>query len=129
MAGRSRFPSARPARHPGRYLRGTPLPRHSNTPSGTRQAARPAGGTGEERERAGLPVALERCKALVGHAPLRDIVREAIDAIERQCIVTALELAHDNRALAAGILGLSRQSLYVKLRRYGVGKPGAGARP
>jgi DNA-binding protein Fis len=30
-------------------------------------------------------------------------------------------MTHNNRALAAQFLGLSRQSLYVKLRRYGLG--------
>ena len=30
-------------------------------------------------------------------------------------------LAGNNRASAAEMLGLSRQSLYVKLRRYGIG--------
>jgi len=30
-------------------------------------------------------------------------------------------LTNDNRASAAEMLGLSRQSLYVKLRRYGIG--------
>ena len=32
-----------------------------------------------------------------------------------------LELTGDNRAAAAEMLGLSRQSLYVKLKRFGVG--------
>jgi DNA-binding NtrC family response regulator len=41
--------------------------------------------------------------------------------IERLCIEAALELTADNRASAAEMLGLSRQSLYVKLRRYGLG--------
>ena len=40
--------------------------------------------------------------------------------IERMCIVSALELTHNNRASAAEMLGLSRQSLYVKLRRFGI---------
>ena len=31
----------------------------------------------------------------------------------------------DNRASAALLLGLSRQSLYVKLRRYGMVSPGS----
>jgi DNA-binding NtrC family response regulator len=42
--------------------------------------------------------------------------------IERLCIEAALELSNDNRATAADLLGLSRQSLYVKLRRYGLGE-------
>jgi DNA-binding NtrC family response regulator len=42
------------------------------------------------------------------------------DLIERLCIEAALELTRNNRASAAEMLGLSRQSLYVKLRRYGL---------
>jgi DNA-binding protein Fis len=30
-------------------------------------------------------------------------------------------MTKDNRAMAAQLLGLSRQSLYVKLRRFGIG--------
>ena len=60
---------------------------------------------------------------LVGRVPLRDIVRETTDLIEELCIEAALELTGDNRAAAAEMLGLSRQSLYVKLRRFGVGEP------
>jgi DNA-binding NtrC family response regulator len=38
--------------------------------------------------------------------------------IEKMCIQSALELTGNNRASAAEMLGLSRQSLYVKLRRF-----------
>lgn len=48
-------------------------------------------------------------------------MREAADVVERLCIEAALNLTGDNRASAAEILGLSRQSLYVKLRRHGLG--------
>ena len=41
--------------------------------------------------------------------------------MERHFIEAALELTGDNRASAAEMLGLSRQSLYVKLRRFGMG--------
>lgn len=58
---------------------------------------------------------------LVGRKSLRDIVRESADVIEELCIEAALELTNDNRASAADLLGLSRQSLYAKLRRYGLG--------
>ena len=58
---------------------------------------------------------------LVGRVPLRDIVREATDIIEELCIEAALAITQDNRASAAEMLGLSRQSLYSKLRRYGIG--------
>ena len=59
--------------------------------------------------------------------PLKELVRETTDVIERLCIEAALELTGDNRASAAEILGLSRQSLYVKLRRYGLGDLGSDA--
>ena len=42
------------------------------------------------------------------------------DAIEELCIRRALQLTGDNRAAAAEILGLSRQTLYAKLRRIGL---------
>jgi transcriptional regulator PpsR len=57
---------------------------------------------------------------LIGRVTLKELVRESTDAIERMCIEAALELARDNRAAAAEMLGLSRQSLYVKLHRYGL---------
>ena len=58
---------------------------------------------------------------LVGRVPLKELVREATDVIEKLAIEAALELTGNNRASAAEMLGLSRQSLYVKLRRYGIG--------
>ena len=67
-----------------------------------------------------LPRSLEHLSELVGRVPLKEVVRESTDMIERLCIEAALELTGDNRASAAELLGLSRQSLYVKLRRYGL---------
>ncbi len=61
---------------------------------------------------------------LVGRVPLKELVRDATDVIEKLAIEAALELSSDNRALAAEMLGLSRQSLYVKLRRFGIGDLG-----
>ena len=68
---------------------------------------------------------VEQLTELIGRVPLKDLVREATDVIERLCIEAALDLTSDNRASAAEMLGLSRQSLYVKLRRYGLGDSGA----
>jgi transcriptional regulator PpsR len=68
-----------------------------------------------------LPRSAGQMTELVGRVPLKDIVRETTDLIEQLCIEAALELTGDNRASAAEMLGLSRQSLYVKLRRFGVG--------
>lgn len=58
--------------------------------------------------------------ALVGRVPLKDLVRETADIIEKLCIEAALRLTDNNRASAADMLGLSRQSLYIKLKRYGI---------
>jgi transcriptional regulator PpsR len=68
-----------------------------------------------------LPPSLDHLSGLIGRVALKDLVREATDVIERLCIEAALELTKDNRASAAEVLGLSRQSLYTKLRRYGMG--------
>lgn len=57
---------------------------------------------------------------LVGSATLKEIVAETTDVVERMCIETAVELTSNNRVAAAEMLGLSRQSLYVKLRKYGL---------
>jgi len=57
---------------------------------------------------------------LVGSASLKEIVSETNDVVEKMCIETAVELTRNNRVAAAEMLGLSRQSLYVKLRKYGL---------
>ena len=68
-----------------------------------------------------IPRNPEELTELVGRTSLKNIIRETTDVIERLCIEAALRLTGDNRALAAEMLGLSRQSLYVKLRRHGIG--------
>lgn len=68
-----------------------------------------------------LPRSVEQLAELVGRKPLKEIVRESTDLIERMCIEAALVHTSDNRASAAEILGLSRQSLYSKLHRHGLG--------
>ena len=68
-----------------------------------------------------LSRSVEQLTELIGHVSLKDLVQESTEVIERLAIEAALELTNDNRAAAAEMLGLSRQSLYVKLRRYGIG--------
>ncbi|WP_404372836.1 transcriptional regulator PpsR [Sphingomonas sp. MMS24-J45] len=68
-----------------------------------------------------LPRSVEQLTELVGRMSLKDIVRESTDLIERLCIEAALVYTSDNRASAAEILGVSRQSLYSKLHRHGLG--------
>ncbi len=64
--------------------------------------------------------AVEHIIDLVGSTPLRELVRGTTDVVEKLCIETAIKLTSNNRASAAEMLGLSRQSLYVKLRKYGL---------
>jgi len=70
-----------------------------------------------ERE---LPRSADQLTELIGRVPLKDLVRETTEVIERLCIEAALNLTGNNRASAADMLGVSRQSLYVKLRRFGI---------
>ncbi|KIT14892.1 transcriptional regulator PpsR [Jannaschia aquimarina] len=64
--------------------------------------------------------AAQNARALVGAAPLRDIISSMTDVVEKECIEAAIELTDNNRVAAADMLGLSRQSLYVKLRKFGL---------
>lgn len=70
-----------------------------------------------------LPASIEQITCRVGQTTLKDLVRESTDVIEALCIESALKLTRNNRASAAELLGLSRQSLYTKLRRFGIGDP------
>lgn len=79
---------------------------------------------GGESGRHEIPHSAEQLTELVGRVPLREIVGETTELIEKLAIQAALRLTQDNRATAAEILGLSRQSLYVKLRQYGIGNLG-----
>jgi transcriptional regulator PpsR len=63
---------------------------------------------------------LRPTRDLVGSATLKEIVSDTTEVIEKICIETAIELTGNNRVAAAEMLGLSRQSLYVKLRKYGL---------
>ncbi|MCZ8315476.1 transcriptional regulator PpsR [Phreatobacter sp.] len=68
---------------------------------------------------AAIPRSVDQFIELVGRVSLKELVRETTDIIERLCIEAALEMTKDNRATAAELLGLSRQSLYLKMRRFG----------
>ena len=75
----------------------------------------------EDPMSARTPKSIEQLTRRVGRVPLKELVRESTDIIEALCIEAALQLTGDNRASAAELLGLSRQSLYAKLRRYRMG--------
>jgi DNA-binding NtrC family response regulator len=70
--------------------------------------------TGTENE------GLRNVMRLVGYSTLKEIVDETTEIIEKMCIEAALEMSGNNRAAAAELLSLSRQSLYVKLRKFGI---------
>jgi transcriptional regulator PpsR len=76
----------------------------------------------EETPINGFPAqSAEQLTDLIGHMPLKEVVRETTDVVERLCIEAALKLTGDNRASAAQMLGVSRQSLYAKMHRFGLG--------
>jgi transcriptional regulator PpsR len=81
--------------------------------------------SGDARASRQVPRSVGQMTELVGRMSLKEIVRDTTDLIEQLCIEAALQLTRDNRASAAEMLGLSRQSLYVKLRRYGIGEAAA----
>ena len=74
-----------------------------------------------------LTRAVEQLTGLVGRVSLKNLVRDTTDLVERHFIEAALESTDDNRTSAAEVLGVSRQSLYMKLRRYGLGGDGSSA--
>jgi DNA-binding NtrC family response regulator len=63
---------------------------------------------------------LQSLSERVGQTTLKALVSETVGLIERHYIEAALASTDGNRSAAAKMLGLSRQSLYVKLARYGI---------
>ncbi|MEM6888185.1 MAG: transcriptional regulator PpsR [Pseudomonadota bacterium] len=88
-----------------------------------RDVSRAEAGRGVVPQRSAAHMPAESSRSvmdLVGSASLKDIVAETTDVVEKMCIETAVDLTNNNRVAAAEMLGLSRQSLYVKLRKYGL---------
>jgi transcriptional regulator PpsR len=56
----------------------------------------------------------------IGNTTLRSLVKDTVSAVEQHYLEAALEITQGNRSAAASLLGLSRQSLYEKLNRYGL---------
>ena len=75
----------------------------------------PVGATGGD-----LAESLRLVAERIGKAPLRLVVQETVDGVERHHIRAALNASGGNRTEAAEMLGLSRQGLYAKLKRYGL---------
>jgi transcriptional regulator PpsR len=63
---------------------------------------------------------LDNLTRQIGKVTLPRLVDDAVEVVERHYIKAALELTAGNRSAAAQLLGLSRQTLYTKLNRYGL---------
>jgi DNA-binding NtrC family response regulator len=68
----------------------------------------------------GLDGLLDSLTKQIGKSTLRKLVDDTVGIVERHYIESALGLTGGNRTAAAELLGLSRQSRYVKLGRYGL---------
>ena len=78
---------------------------------------------GRRLQRAGsgvrnLDEAVRQLSDKVGEVSLKQLVEDTVGLVELHFIDAALQLTGDNRTAAAELLGLSRQSLYTKLKRY-----------
>ena len=78
------------------------------------EGARPGRGNSD------LTRTAENLVEMIGRVPMKDLVRDTTDVIEKMCIEAALNLTGNNRASAARVLGLSRQALYLKMNRCGI---------
>jgi transcriptional regulator PpsR len=82
-----------------------------------RDVGRRLPGSGENGFR-DLTRAVQALSGRVGEVSLKQLVDDTVGLVELHFIDAALELTGDNRTAAAELLGLSRQSLYTKLKRY-----------
>ena len=84
----------------------------------------PAEGARNARGNSDLTRTAENLVEMIGRVPMKDLVRDTTDVIEKMCIEAALGLTGNNRASAARVLGLSRQALYLKMNRFGIAGDG-----
>ncbi len=78
---------------------------------------------GRSAEDSNLRAELGAVAERIGKTPLRKLVKDTVALVERHYVRSALDLANQNRTVTAELLGLSRQSLYAKLNRYGLTGP------
>ena len=88
-----------------------------------RAAGQPASHESEDRDRAARSIDLDRLGDGEG---LKDITERAVRAVERAAIAVALRRDR-NPALAARRLGISRASIYTKMKTYGIGADGSAS--
>jgi DNA-binding NtrC family response regulator len=70
-------------------------------------------------------------EAAGGLAWIPDIPHDglSLEVLERELILKALEMARGNKSQAARLLGLTRRTLYSRMERHGLRKPGEGDEP
>jgi DNA-binding NtrC family response regulator len=84
-----------------------------------------------------VPPAVEAAPATASAAPggapawVPEIPAEglSLEVLERELIVRALERARGNKSQAARLLGLTRRTLYSRMERHGLRRPGEGEEP
>ena len=77
--------------------------------------------------RAARPVDMALAVDASAGRPLKAVVEDAVRAVEKQAIEEALERAGGSAAKAARILGISRASVYNKIKEYGIQRNGSSA--
>ena len=50
----------------------------------------------------------------------------SLEVLERELILQAIELARGNKSQAARLLGLTRRTLYSRMEKHGLRRPGEG---
>ena len=83
-------------------------------------ALAPSPGTATSGQGNTLLAALGAMADHLGRSSLPTLIRETVSVVEKYYIEAALDEAGGNRTATAELLGLSRQSLYMKLNRYGL---------
>jgi transcriptional regulator of acetoin/glycerol metabolism len=69
-----------------------------------------------------LPSAIIPSAVLPGPAPAVPVSESDLEEIERATILRVFEQVNGDKTLAGKILGISRATLYRKLKRYGIGE-------
>ena len=77
----------------------------------------------------GLVAAIETLAAQLGRVSLPELMQEATHVAERHLIQTALERSRGQVATAAAWLGITVDSLVLRLRRHGLAVPGLDGPP
>jgi DNA-binding NtrC family response regulator len=83
---------------------------------------------GERIRREHLPASLRRNGAAAAAGARAEVLtlEHAVRRAEAEAIRVALDAAHGKRSVAAGILGVSRKTLWDKMRHYGFSSGGEG---